>query len=239
MRIEFIESFTCVEHMSLTGKLLYHLRIADFCYVQWISLQKKYPKSRYIGVESRPNLPYLSTLNLDSIEEPKRWVFISVGSTKFDALIQALDSEKLIELLRNLGFIGIRFQIGKGTIHPKKIEDFCTKNNFKFECFGLKASVLPDMKHSSLMICHAGAGTITEGLKLKKRMLVVPNPLLMNNHQLQLAENLAKQNFLRFVTLEKIKDARNLFSAIQDLLQQKIQEFPELSSTFVENLKDL
>jgi UDP-N-acetylglucosamine:LPS N-acetylglucosamine transferase len=46
-RIIFVESGARVTTMSKTGKLLY--RIADVSYVQWSSLQRRYPKSIYVG----------------------------------------------------------------------------------------------------------------------------------------------------------------------------------------------
>lgn len=47
-KIIFCESFARVQHLSLTGKLLYWL--ADEFVVQWPQLQAKYPKTTYLGV---------------------------------------------------------------------------------------------------------------------------------------------------------------------------------------------
>jgi UDP-N-acetylglucosamine transferase subunit ALG13 len=38
----------------------------------------------------------------------------------------------------------------------------------------------------------AGSGSIFETLTLKKPLIVVPNPILMDNHQVELADHLAK-----------------------------------------------
>ncbi len=46
-KIIFIESGARVTTMSKTGKLLY--KFSDVCYVQWETLQRKYPKSKYAG----------------------------------------------------------------------------------------------------------------------------------------------------------------------------------------------
>ena len=48
-RIVFIESFCRVNTMSLTGKILYHLRIADRFVVQWKKLASMYPRAEYVG----------------------------------------------------------------------------------------------------------------------------------------------------------------------------------------------
>ncbi|KAL4111108.1 hypothetical protein PRIC1_002789 [Phytophthora ramorum] len=47
-KIVFCESFARVQHLSLTGKLLYY--VADEFVVQWPQLQAKYPRTRHLGV---------------------------------------------------------------------------------------------------------------------------------------------------------------------------------------------
>jgi len=46
--IIFIESIARVEHLSLTGKILYHMRIATVFLVQWERLAARLPRARYI-----------------------------------------------------------------------------------------------------------------------------------------------------------------------------------------------
>lgn len=47
--IFYVESIARVKRLSLSGLLLYKLRIADQIYVQWPQLQKKYPRAIYVG----------------------------------------------------------------------------------------------------------------------------------------------------------------------------------------------
>ncbi|TDH74049.1 hypothetical protein CCR75_008186 [Bremia lactucae] len=47
-KIIFSESFARVNHLSLTGKLLYY--VADEFVVQWPQLQVMYPRTRHLGV---------------------------------------------------------------------------------------------------------------------------------------------------------------------------------------------
>ncbi|KAL5724317.1 N-acetylglucosaminyldiphosphodolichol N-acetylglucosaminyltransferase [Ranunculus cassubicifolius] len=47
--IFYVESIARVKRLSLSGLLLYKLRIADQFYVQWPQLQKQYPRSHYVG----------------------------------------------------------------------------------------------------------------------------------------------------------------------------------------------
>ncbi|KAH3694009.1 UDP-N-acetylglucosamine transferase subunit ALG14 homolog [Dreissena polymorpha] len=47
LKLVYVESICRVDSMSLSGKILYHC--ADSVIVQWPQLQKKYPKSLYMG----------------------------------------------------------------------------------------------------------------------------------------------------------------------------------------------
>ncbi|KAI3903611.1 hypothetical protein MKW98_032265 [Papaver atlanticum] len=47
--IFYVESIARVKRLSLSGLLLYKLHIADIIFVQWPHLQKKYPRTRYVG----------------------------------------------------------------------------------------------------------------------------------------------------------------------------------------------
>jgi beta-1,4-N-acetylglucosaminyltransferase len=45
----FVESLTRVRNLSLTGRILYHLRLTDRLYVQWPHLRKRYAKATFAG----------------------------------------------------------------------------------------------------------------------------------------------------------------------------------------------
>ena len=49
-RSVFVESLTRVERLSLTGWLLYRLRLPQRFYVQWASLAQRYPRAVYAGM---------------------------------------------------------------------------------------------------------------------------------------------------------------------------------------------
>lgn len=46
----YIESFCRTKTLSLSGRLIYHLRLADQFYVQWRELVFKYPRVMYKGI---------------------------------------------------------------------------------------------------------------------------------------------------------------------------------------------
>ncbi|KAF2551753.1 hypothetical protein F2Q68_00037121 [Brassica cretica] len=47
--IFYVESVARVKKLSLSGLLLYNLRMADQFFVQWPQLQKNYPRAHYVG----------------------------------------------------------------------------------------------------------------------------------------------------------------------------------------------
>jgi beta-1,4-N-acetylglucosaminyltransferase len=47
--IFYVESIARVRKLSLSGLLLYKLRMADQLFVQWPQLHKKYPRAHYVG----------------------------------------------------------------------------------------------------------------------------------------------------------------------------------------------
>ena len=51
------------------------------------------------------------------------------------------------------------------------------------------------------MISHAGSGSLFEGLALRKAIVAVPNPVLMANHQAELADKLTADRCVLLTTL--------------------------------------
>lgn len=49
VKIVYVESICRVEHLSLSGLILYYLYAADHLLVQWSELQELYPRSRFVG----------------------------------------------------------------------------------------------------------------------------------------------------------------------------------------------
>ncbi|KAI9823198.1 MAG: N-acetylglucosaminyldiphosphodolichol N-acetylglucosaminyltransferase catalytic subunit alg13 [Thelocarpon impressellum] len=53
-----------------------------------------------------------------------------------------------------------------------------------------------------VILSHAGSGSILDGLRLGVPLIVVPNPRLLNDHQVELAEELAAQGYVVHGKLE-------------------------------------
>jgi beta-1,4-N-acetylglucosaminyltransferase len=57
--------------------------------------------------------------------------------------------------------------------------------------YRFKPTLAADFESSSLVVSHAGAGSVFEALRAKKPLLVVVNPILADNHQTELADALS------------------------------------------------
>eukprot|EP00667_Euglena_gracilis_P011964 EG_transcript_12253 len=183
-RVVYSESFACVHHLSLSGRILYPL--AHGFAVEWQQLAQLYPRAVWAGRD-------LERARQDGGGEPERkygdFVLITVGSTKFDALIQAADCSDFLAAIRQLGFRKLKVQHGATTLHLRSLTPG-EVHGVEVECFAYDPDVPRMIATAGLVISHAGAGSILDALLSGARVVVVPNPVLMNDHQAQLAEAL-------------------------------------------------
>lgn len=133
-------------------------------------------------------------------------VFVTVGTTKFEQLINTVTTDEVLDILDKLGHTTLVLQYGNGNhkekCHPKlKLEYHKYYSNFEEE-----------IERSSLVISHAGAGSCLEVLKKHKPLIVVINENLMDNHQTELAEQLQKLGYLYYCTCDMLKDTLSAVS---------------------------
>lgn len=129
--------------------------------------------------------------------------FVTVGTTEFDELIRAIDSEASKSALTARGFTCVICQIGRGSYKPS------------FPHFDYTPDIPSYINDADLVISHAGnlktgAGTIIETLRLHKPLIVVINSRLMDNHQADIAEELSRKGCLTIV-----EDPANLADAVR------------------------
>lgn len=124
-------------------------------------------------------------------------VFITVGTTEFDQLIEYLDDncEDFVSLLQNIGCQSILLQIGRGNKYPTNLENCCEKKNMLINIFRFKPTIDEEMRAADLIITHCGAGSIIESLSLEKLFIVVVNKTLQGNHQTELANALSAEGY--------------------------------------------
>ena len=111
-------------------------------------------------------------------------VFVTVGTTSFDALIQALDSVSIVDILRDKGYSSLTLQIGRGSYTPRNIlppgssravllpggggggddddesSPEASSSPFVVECFDFRPSLDQAMRDADLVVSHAGAGSV-------------------------------------------------------------------------------
>ncbi|KAM3866825.1 UDP-N-acetylglucosamine transferase subunit ALG13 [Diretmus argenteus] len=123
-------------------------------------------------------------------------VFVTVGTTRFDELVERVTSPDAVQALKNRGYERLVLQVGQGSVLPHP--DSCPQ--LKLEVFRFKDSIAEDFRRADLVISHAGAGSCLEALGAGKPLLVVVNDRLMNNHQLELARQLHMDSHLLYCT---------------------------------------
>jgi len=78
-------------------------------------------------------------------------VFVTVGTTSFDELIETICSEKSCEALISRGYHTITVQLGRGN-YIKSIDN----SSLNFHSYRLKNSIKEDIEAADLVISHAG-----------------------------------------------------------------------------------
>lgn len=116
-------------------------------------------------------------------------IFVTVGTQdmQFDRLLKSV--EKQIEL----GNIKeeVIVQAGKTSFKSNKMKmmGFIEMDEFK-----------KILKEASLIICHGGVGTITDGLKNGKKVIVCPRlekyKEHINDHQIQIIKNFSRMGYI-------------------------------------------
>ena len=123
-------------------------------------------------------------------------IFVTVGTTEFDSLLEVVTSSNVLDYFNDNGFTQLTLQKGRGDFQLN-VENH---KNLTIECFRYKDSIADDIQAASLVLSHAGAGSILEALSLRKPLIVVVNEGLMNNHQHELASKMAEEGYLYYCT---------------------------------------
>ncbi|KAF1812162.1 beta-1,4-N-acetylglucosaminyltransferase [Eremomyces bilateralis CBS 781.70] len=165
----------------------------------------------------------------------QRRCFVTIGATaSFRSLISVCLQPSFVQALDKHGFTELRIQYGKGGqelfddlskgLNQAALGTWVEISGFDINVNGL-TSELRAVKASQdvsegLVISHAGSGTILDAMRLDVPLIVVPNPELLDNHQIELAEVFSDQGYLVYGEL------RNLPKALDDskLLRRKQKE---------------
>eukprot|EP01062_Namystynia_karyoxenos_P073786 TRINITY_DN70615_c0_g1_i1.p1 TRINITY_DN70615_c0_g1~~TRINITY_DN70615_c0_g1_i1.p1 ORF type:complete len:427 (+),score=109.85 TRINITY_DN70615_c0_g1_i1:75-1283(+) len=230
----YSESLACVDHLSLSGRLL--RPFADRFTVQWDPIHAKCKAGRGAvlhagrckgGVE----LPPL-TLGQQAGDGS---AIVTVGSTHFDALIESCDSLDFLAALRSLGVSRLKVQRGAGAYQPSRITGpDAGATGVAVEVIQYSPELPAEMRRASIVISHAGAGSVLDCLIHCRRMVVVPNEGLMANHQVQLAEELRRYGLLRWCR------CKDLTETLRGYTGAELRQFPpQPTPVFADALRSL
>ena len=159
-------------------------------------------------------------------QKPQKVCFITVGATaSFDALIKATLSPPFLEALKTYHYTHLRLQHGKdgqkvleefGSANSGTQDIKISGFDFNKQGLGseMRAAKGEDGRLEGVVVSHAGntsplpypcgskltcwtgSGSILDALRIAVPIIVVPNPELLDNHQEELAEELAIQGYV-------------------------------------------
>lgn len=148
-------------------------------------------------------------------QRKRKSIFVTVGTTLFDALVGGVTTETALDWMRANGYTHLVIQYGKGK-KPQLENGGNPAGRITVECYDYKPSLAFDMDDAELIISHAGAGTVMECLQLKDtRLVVVINTILMDNHQTELANAMGSRNHLFVVNDPHLLNEKQTWDAIR------------------------
>jgi len=209
-------------------------------------------------------------------------IFVTVGTTLFEALTEAATTETALDWMVQAGYTNLILQYGKGR-RPSLPEKYnnddssnSTNNNkplLQIEMYTFKPSLADDMERADLIVSHAGAGTVMEVLRMSattttttttssnnnnntnistrsaaKRLAVVINTQLMDNHQTELAHAMGTRRHLYVLDEPGLLLGNNdtttrTWKALEDFVPEPYHggdehDFPRLLDRFLGFAKD-
>lgn len=158
-------------------------------------------------------------------------IFVTVGTTEFNTLMETINTPEMAKILKDVQCKELTVQTGgTGKLIQFNESDF---KDINIKVYNLKKSILPDIKAADLVISHAGAGSCIEILTVGKPLVVVVNNLLMENHQLELAEQLANDEYLAYCV------PQTLHQTLRELDVKKFRKYePGKVKDFVKHLDE-
>ncbi|KEF62989.1 uncharacterized protein A1O9_00964 [Exophiala aquamarina CBS 119918] len=168
--------------------------------------------------------------------------FVTIGATApFDSLIRAVLHPDFIGALHAAGYVELRVQYGSHegeTIFQSRLKELATSvddrrleiTGFGFNKYGLRDEISAVQgfteESQGMVISHAGSGSILDALRVGIPLVVVPNSDLLHNHQAELAEVLAEQEYVIHGNID------DLASSIPEVeaLRRKMRQWPPLRS---------
>jgi len=171
--------------------------------------------------------------------------FVTIGATApFGPLLSNIFQESFFTALKEHGYTDLLVQHGKegqaiyeqfAKDHPPEdpLRSGISVKGFTFNKRGLSQEMgftkeNKEMDYEEGMILsHAGSGTILEALRIGVPLVVVPNPDLQDNHQVQLAKELSKHGY---VVASQVTDIASSIGKAERL-RTRLHSWPPINST--------
>lgn len=144
--------------------------------------------------------------------KPQKTCFVTIGATAaFDKLVKAVLSPGFCKALETQKYTALLVQYGQDgkdlfdrslVAMKQDMQPQLSISGFDIDTSGLRR-YMSQAKGTGyqnaiegVVICHAGSGTILDALRISVPLVVVPNTELLDNHQIELAEVLAEQEYV-------------------------------------------
>lgn len=175
-------------------------------------------------------------------DRAQKTCFVTIGATaSFSGLIRAVLATDFRKALESQGYTHLLVQYGQDgrALFEQSLQQQERVNvsslrigGFDLDKAGLGRYMKQAKGHGNsnaaegVVISHAGSGTILDALRISVPLIVVPNAELLDNHQVELAEALAEQEYVVHGRLD------GLAQALQDAenLRQRQKSWPPVNS---------
>lgn len=97
--------------------------------------------------------------------------------------------------------------------NDKAVTTFET-DGFTLTVFAFSADIGQHIQKADVVVSHAGTGSILDTLRLHKPLIVVTNDALMDDHQKDVAAQLAKDNYLAEISVADLDQLSGLISEV-------------------------
>ncbi len=154
-------------------------------------------------------------------QKPVGVVFVTVGTTRFDALIAAMLEPGTLDALVGIGTSLLVLQHGHGPAPTDGDRARCRARGVTLECFAFEPNIAQRIRDAGLVVSHGGAGSLMEALALRRRVVAVVNRRLMHDHQSELAAALHAARHL------VATDVGGLATALSTAVTAKFVPLPE------------
>ncbi|KAK5164746.1 N-acetylglucosaminyldiphosphodolichol N-acetylglucosaminyltransferase catalytic subunit alg13 [Saxophila tyrrhenica] len=180
-----------------------------------------------------------------SAQNQQKTCLVTIGATaSFAALVEAVLDPTFLSGLEANNYTHLLIQYGQDgqQLFDASLQRSLQSNTpsslqisgFPIDTSGLKSHLLLAKGHANpsatpgVVISHAGSGTILDCLRISVPLIVVPNSELLDNHQVELAEALAEQEYVVHGRLEDLTGALGEVEQIRERIEGK--KWPPVNS---------